>query len=157
MKFLVTKTIIVYDKDVKDTLNNEFETNDLQADRIKLMERYQCKEVHFSFIDQELDLFSVKLLYAKVDKIIAKEFETSPATMKSKSRKREVSDARNLAMWWHCLNGSGSLQTIGTFYGNADHTTVLAAKKKINNLIETSAQFREKVEAITAEIELLKR
>lgn len=157
MKFLIIKTTLVYEKDVKDTLANEFETNDLQIEREKLAQRYQCKEVHFNFIDQELDVFSIKSLYSKVDKIIAKEFETSPSLMKSKSRKREVSDARNVAMWWHCLNGSGSLNTIGTFYGDCDHATVHAAKKKINNLIETDKCFKEKVDTILKEIELLKR
>lgn len=157
MKFLITKTIIVYEKDIKDTLNNEFETNDLQAERIKLKERYECKEIHFNFIDLELDAYSRELLFSKIDRIIAKELGTSPALMKAKSRKREVSDARNLAMWWHCTNGSGSLNTIGKMYGNADHATVHAAKKKINNLIETNAIFREKVNTVLSEIELLKR
>ena len=77
--------------------------------------------------------------------------------MKAKSRKREVSDARNLAMWWHYRNGSGSLNTIGSMYGNADHTTVHAAKKKINNLIETDTVFRGKVDTVLSEIEQLKR
>lgn len=157
MKFLIIKTTLVYEKDVKDTLANEFETNDLQIERGKLLERYKCKEVHFNFIDQELDVTSKRALYAKIDNIIANEFGTQPVLMRSRSKKREAVDARNTGMWWHLKNNSGSQEFISKIYGNFDRTTIIAANKKINNLLETDSIFKGKIDRILAEIEQLKR
>lgn len=54
--------------------------------------------------------------------------------MVSRSRKRDVVEARQIAMHISEKKKLGTLENIGIVY-NRDHSTVLHAKKTINNLI----------------------
>lgn len=156
MKFLVTKTFIVYEDNVKDTLDNEFETDNLLEERIKLIERYQCKEVHFNFIDLELSPDQKTTVHRSIDEIIADIFSSTPELMKSRSRKRETVDARKFAMWWHCKNGSGTLKIIGSWY-DRNHATVINARREVGNLIRFDKNFSSMAQKAIVEIEQLKR
>ena len=62
--------------------------------------------------------------------------------MKSKTRKREVVQARQIAMYFAKQMTKASLASIGAHCGGQDHATVLHACKTVNNLMETDKQFR---------------
>jgi len=61
-----------------------------------------------------------------------------------KTRKREIVEARHIAMHIALLNNCGSLAFIGSQIGNKDHSTVIHANKTVKNLLETNAIFRDK-------------
>ena len=61
-----------------------------------------------------------------------------------KTRKREIVEARHIAMHIALLNNCGSLAFIGREIGNKDHSTVIHANKTVKNLLETNAVFRDK-------------
>ena len=77
-----------------------------------------------------------------IQKIVCDYFEIQVELMKSKTRKREIVQARQLAMYFSKILTKSSLAKIGLHCGNKDHATVLHACKTINNLIETDKQFR---------------
>ena len=54
MKYKITRTFIVYQNGQKDTLENEIETNDLEAERIRLLDEFKCKSVYFTFQEQPI-------------------------------------------------------------------------------------------------------
>ena len=62
--------------------------------------------------------------------------------IKSKTRKREIVQARQIAMYFSKSFTKSSLATIGSQIGGKDHATVLHACKTVNNLIDTDKRFR---------------
>ena len=67
----------------------------------------------------------------------------------SKSKKREMVQARQLAMHFSKKFTKLSLAMIGQQCGGRDHATVIHALKTVSNLLETDKQFR----ALANEIE----
>ncbi|MFC2176488.1 helix-turn-helix domain-containing protein, partial [Bacteroidota bacterium] len=74
--------------------------------------------------------------------------------MKSKTRKREVVQARQIAMFYAKNMTKASLATIGAQCGGKDHATVLHAYRTVNNLIETDKQFRGYITDLDKKIKL---
>ena len=68
--------------------------------------------------------------------------------MKSKTRKREIVQARQVAMYFSKNLTKSSLATIGSQIGGKDHATVLHACKTVNNLVETDKTFRNQIEEL---------
>ena len=60
----------------------------------------------------------------------------------SKTRKREVVQARQIAMYFSKKMTKSSLANIGMHCGGKDHATVLHACRTVNNLAETDKHFR---------------
>ncbi len=68
--------------------------------------------------------------------------------LQSKSRKRNVVQARQIAMFFAKRFTKASLATIGTQIGKRDHATVLHACKTVGNLSETDRQFKSYVDEL---------
>lgn len=81
------------------------------------------------------------------DPIVAEYYGVKPHELKRQTRKREIAEARQICMWLRLKHTRDSLMTIGRRY-NKDHTTVLHAKKVVNNLMDTNREFRERLETI---------
>jgi len=89
-----------------------------------------------------------------IQKIICDYFNISIDSINSKTRKREIVQARQLAMYFSKKHTKASLATIGLHCGNKDHATVLHACRTVNNLVETDKQFRIYVEEIDKKIKM---
>ncbi len=89
-----------------------------------------------------------------IQKIVCDYFKVSINLVNSSTRKREIVQARQLAMFFAKKHTKASLQNIGIHCGNKDHATVLYACKTVNNLIDTDKQFRKCVEEIDKIISL---
>jgi chromosomal replication initiator protein len=66
----------------------------------------------------------------------------------TKSRKREVVQARQIAMYLSKQFTKNSLSSIGKAIGERDHATVLHACKIVGDLMDTDKGFRSSVKAI---------
>ena len=66
----------------------------------------------------------------------------------SKTRKREIVQARQLAMYLAKEHTDNSLSKIGKMIGNKDHATVLHACRTVKGQIEIDKNFRAEVEEI---------
>lgn len=75
-------------------------------------------------------------------------FKLSVDAISTKSRKLEVVQARQIAMYLSKNLTKNSLSTIGNYIGNRDHATVLHACKKVMDLMDTDKHFRRNVEEI---------
>jgi chromosomal replication initiator protein len=67
-------------------------------------------------------------------------------TLQSKTRKRHIVQARQIAMYFAKKMTKASLASIGKQIGDRDHATVLHACKTVNNLTSTDKQFKKFVE-----------
>jgi chromosomal replication initiator protein len=89
-----------------------------------------------------------------IQKVICEYFQLPLDVINSKTRKREVVQARQLAMFFSKKHTKSSLAHIGKQCGNKDHATVLHAVKAINNLAETDKKFRVYVNDLDKQIKL---
>ncbi len=87
-----------------------------------------------------------------IQKIVCDYFNLPLELINSKTRKREIVQARQLAMYFSKKLTKSSLATIGIHCGNKDHATVLHACRTVNNLIETDKHFRTYVDDIEKKI-----
>lgn len=85
--------------------------------------------------------------------IVARQKHMTPEKLKSKTRKREIVEARQLAMYLAKEYTTASLVTIGWEIGEKDHATVLHACKVVNNLQETYVNYRGILYMLKEEIE----
>jgi len=90
----------------------------------------------------------VELSVERIQQVVCEHFKLSPKLLQEKTRKREIVQARQLAMYF-CKNlTNASLVDIGNQIGKKDHTTVLYACKTIADLIEMDRGFRAQVEEL---------
>jgi chromosomal replication initiator protein len=61
-----------------------------------------------------------------------------------KNRKRDIVEARQVAMYLAKRNTRESLSAIGRHIGGKDHATVIHACKTVDNLLETNRDYRNK-------------
>ncbi len=85
-----------------------------------------------------------------IQRIVARHFNVSKADLLSSRRTRTIVRPRQIAMYLAKMLTPRSLPEIGRRFGGRDHTTVLHAVRKIEELIEGD-------KALADEIELLKR
>ena len=62
----------------------------------------------------------------------------------SPTRKREVCELRQIAMEIIKKNTSLMLKSIGNVFNGRDHSSVISAINKVNDLFETDKKFKEK-------------
>ena len=82
-------------------------------------------------------------------KTVCEYFNITRDTLLSKTRKRQIVQARQIAMY-ECRNliQNCSLSTIGAELGGKDHATVLHACNTVQDLMATDKLFRQWVEDI---------
>jgi len=89
-----------------------------------------------------------------IQKVICDYFDMPIELLKSKTRKREIVQARQLAMYFSKQLTKNSLASIGAQCGNKDHATVLHACRTVNNLTETDKRFRTYVDDLRKKLTL---
>ena len=89
-----------------------------------------------------------------IQKVVCDYFDLPIELLKSKTRKREVVQARQIAMFFAKKMTKSSLANIGMHCGGKDHATVLHACKTVNNLVETDKRFRTYVDELEKKISI---
>jgi len=84
----------------------------------------------------------------KIRDVVCEYFSLSVDAISTKSRKREVVQARQIAMYLSKQMTKSSLSSIGFTIGQRDHATVLHACKIVNDLMDSDKNFRSSVREI---------
>ena len=87
-----------------------------------------------------------------IQKVVSDYFQMDVDTLQSKTRKRHIVQARQLAMFFAKKFTKASLASIGSQIGKRDHATVLHACKTVDNLTSTDKQFRKYVDDLTKKL-----
>ncbi len=87
-----------------------------------------------------------------IQKVVSDYFQMDIQTLQSKTRKRHIVQARQIAMYFAKKFTKASLASIGTQIGRRDHATVLHACKTVDNLSFTDKQFRKYVEDLNQKL-----
>lgn len=141
---------VVMPKDVLEYLAYSITTNirELQGALITLLAQssFNKKPITLELAKQMIDKFvkntarEVSIDY--IQKCVCDYFDLPIELLKSKTRKREVVQARQLAMYFSKSMTKASLAKIGMHCGGKDHATVLHACRTVNNLMDTDKQFK---------------
>lgn len=110
----------------QSSLNKKAITLDLAKKMIDKFVKNTAKEVSIEYIQ----------------KVVCDYFDIEMETLKSKTRKREIVQARQIAMYFSKKLTKSSLANIGAHSGGRDHATVLHACRTVNDLSETDKQFK---------------
>ncbi len=78
-----------------------------------------------------------------IQKVVGEYFNIPIEKINSSTRKREIVQARQLAMFFSKSYTNHSLATIGSKLGKKDHATVLHACKTVRNLYDTDRDFKK--------------
>ncbi len=120
---------------------------------------------HSIVYNREIDLELAECVIKKVvkveskqltiDNIIAKvclHFEMDTNSIQSRSRKREVVQARQIAMYLAKKYTDASSSQIGQAIGKKDHATVLHACKMIKNQLDVDKELRAQMKELENEL-----
>ena len=89
-----------------------------------------------------------------ISKVVCDYFKLPVTQLQTKTRKREIVQARQLAMYFSKSLTKESLASIGLQIGNKDHATVLHACKTVSNLIDTDKNFRLSADEIERKLKM---
>jgi chromosomal replication initiator protein len=80
-----------------------------------------------------------------IQKLVSDHFQVSIDQMKHKTRKKEIVQARHIAMYFAKTFTNFSLKAIGQAFGGRDHTTVMHAIETVNDNLETDPKFKSAI------------
>ncbi|MFO8028855.1 MAG: chromosomal replication initiator protein DnaA [Cyclonatronaceae bacterium] len=89
-----------------------------------------------------------------IQRLVCDYFGIDPNKVREKTRKQEVVEARQIAMYLSKTMTKSSLKTIGLHFGGRDHSTVIHAIKAVEDRQETSPKFHRIVRDIEQRVEL---
>ncbi|MDP4207871.1 MAG: chromosomal replication initiator protein DnaA [Bacteroidota bacterium] len=89
-----------------------------------------------------------------IQKVVCNYFSVPVEMLNSNTRKREIVQARQIAMYFSKSLTKASLATIGSQIGDKDHATVLHACKTVNNLLETDKRFKVQIDEIEKRLKI---
>ncbi|MFK7899275.1 MAG: chromosomal replication initiator protein DnaA [Cyclobacteriaceae bacterium] len=81
-----------------------------------------------------------------IQKFVCDYYNISLDLMKSKTRKREVVVARQVAMYFSKSYTDLSLKSIGYHFGKRDHSTVIHALTTVNDMMDTDTRFNGNIQ-----------
>ncbi|TVR41562.1 MAG: chromosomal replication initiator protein DnaA [Cryomorphaceae bacterium] len=149
-------------KDVVEYLAYSITTNirELEGAMISLMAQSSLnkKSINLDLAKQMIDKFvkntarEVSIDY--IQKVVCDYFDLPIELLKSKTRKREVVQARQIAMYFAKKMTKSSLANIGLHCGGKDHATVLHACRTVKNLTETDKNFRKYLEDLEKKLSI---
>ncbi len=122
----------------QSTLNRKDITLELAKQMIDRLVKNSKKEISVDYIQ----------------KVVCDYFNLSPDMLQSKTRKREIVQARQIAMFFSKNLTKSSLASIGAQIGGKDHATVLHACKTVNNLMDTDKRFKTQIDAIEKKLKV---
>ncbi len=77
-----------------------------------------------------------------IDEVVSTFLFLPPGALKSGIREEKMSFPRNLAMYLARKNSSFTYREIGSYFGNRNHSTVIAGEKKIESLIKFDSRVQ---------------
>lgn len=157
LKNKLYNTGIVFPEEITDYLANNVRTNirELEGVLISLVAQSSLnrKAITIDLAQKIIERFirnSVKEVSVEyIINIVCEYFSISPEQMALNTRKHQVVQARQIAMFLSKKYSSNSLTSIGQQCGKKDHATVYHACKTVADRLETDKQFK----AMLADIE----
>jgi len=140
--------------------NIDSNVRELEGALISLMAQSSLnrKEIDLDLAKQMMKNFvknsSKEISIEYIQKLVCEYFQIPVDQVKSKLRKREIVQARQVAMFFAKDMTKASLKNIGSHFGNRDHSTVIHACQTVNDLMETDKKYKRDVDEIEKRIKI---
>ena len=122
--------------------------------RLAASSRFSNREIDIELAKetlQDLTLFQErKISMENIQKTVADYFSVRVSDLKSKRRNRQIARPRQIAMSLAKELTSMSLPDIGDAFGGRDHTTVIHACKKVDELVKTDNKIKDDYSSLLA-------
>jgi len=102
---------------------------------------YECKRILKDFINSNIKSINVEF----IQNLVASHFNLNIHELLSPRRSRILARPRQIAMYLAKQHTTNSLPDIGRKFSNRDHTTVIHAVKKIDELIKKDNEIKQSV------------
>ncbi len=102
---------------------------------------YECKRILKDFINSNNKSINVEL----IQNLVASHFNLNIQELLSPRRSRSLARPRQIAMYLAKQHTTNSLPDIGRKFSNRDHTTVIHAVKKIDELIKKDNDIKQSI------------
>lgn len=99
-------------------------------------------------IEQSIKFEVKRITVQKIQDVVCEYFNVKKEQLQSKSRKREIVQARQVAMYFTKAHTELSLAQIGSHIGQRNHATVLHACNTVKGLLDVDKSFRSNVDEI---------
>ena len=155
-----------YDLDINEEVINYIANNcgsdirNLEGAVIRIVAykaAFNIPEVTLNIAQDALQEFATKTVYrtnsvAKIIDIVAKYFNLDSTMLKGKMKKKNVTDARAIAMYLSSIMTDESLERIGLEFGGRDHSTIIYSREKISNELKTNTNLQEEIKILKEKI-----
>jgi chromosomal replication initiator protein len=149
-------------REVVEYVSHNINTNvrELQGALVSLLAQASLnkKEVNLDLAKQILKNFvknnTREISIEYIQKLVCDYFTIPVEQVKSKTRKREIVQARQISMYYAKDLTKSSLKTIGMHFGGRDHSTVIHACQTVNDLMETDKKFKADIDEIGKRIKM---
>jgi len=105
---------------------------------------YECKRILKDFINSNNKSINVEF----IQNLVASHFNLNIQELLSQRRSRSLARPRQIAMYLAKQHTTNSLPDIGRKFSNRDHTTVIHAVKKIDELLKKDNDIRKNVDEL---------
>jgi chromosomal replication initiator protein len=143
----IAKKIISHGRDLDGSVNRLVAANQLTGEPVTI----ELAEKALHDLMRARDTRRIKI--DEIQAMVAKHFKVSKPDLLSSRRSRSVVRPRQIAMYLSKILTSRSLPEIGRRFGNRDHTTVLHAVRKVEQLMTEDNGFAQEVELLKRMIE----
>ncbi|HET8830078.1 MAG TPA: chromosomal replication initiator protein DnaA [Pelobium sp.] len=148
--------------DVIEYVANNIDNNvrELEGAMVSLLAQSTLnkKEIDLALAKQMLKNFikntTKEISMEYIQKLVCEYFEVPVEMVKSKTRKREIVQARQISMYLAKSHTKTSLKSIGAFFGGRDHSTVIYACQTVEDLIDTDKKFKAYVQDIQKKLKM---
>jgi chromosomal replication initiator protein len=154
---------IEFDPDIFEFIAYNFKTSirDLEGAVIKLRATSSLQKI--DHIDLNMakrvlkDMVKETKRHISIDTIqtqVCEYFGIDPNKVREKTRKQEIVEVRQIAMYLAKNMTKSSLKTIGLQFGGRDHSTVIHAIQSVEERIKSSSKHAKLIKDIQQKIEL---
>jgi chromosomal replication initiator protein len=92
-----------------------------------------------------------------IEKVVCETFGLSEQALQSKSREKQVTAPRMLAMWLARKYTRSALSEIGKYFGDRSHSTVVTAQKKVDQWVDQNHPIHHEHHGITEMIQKIEQ
>ncbi len=162
LEYMMYNDGITLNREVVEYVSHNINTNirELQGALVSLLAQASLnrKEVNIDLAKQILKNFvknnTREISIEYIQKLVCDYFTIPVEQVKSKTRKREIVQARQISMFYAKDLTKSSLKTIGMHFGGRDHSTVIHACQTVNDLMETDKKFKADIDEIGKRIKM---
>lgn len=154
---------IEFEHDIFEFIAHKFKSSirDLEGAIIKLLASASLQKIDHIDIAMAKRILKDMIKESKthisiedIQKLVCDYFGIDSNKVREKTRKQEIVEARQIAMYLSKHLTKSSLKTIGLQFGGRDHSTVIHAINTVEERLETSMKHKQIVKDIQHQIEL---